>query len=78
MKYENPMTPEDDIYHKYYWLTGYHVVSTSSATNYPDNIIWEVTVSFKTGNQDMNYFRAPKNNVETKTSTTQTMETFDE
>ena len=78
IKYENPMTPEDDIYHKYYWSSGYHAVATSSAANYPDNITWEVTVAFKTGNQAMNYFRAPKNNVETKTTTTQTMETFDE
>ena len=77
MKYENPMTPEDDIYHKYYWVTGYNNPNLSG-NNFPPDTLWNVTVPFKTGNQTTKYYRADRNNVETKTSTTQTMETFDE
>lgn len=77
MKYENPMTPEDDIYHKYYWVTGYNNPNLIG-NNFPPDILWNVTVPFKTGNQTTKYYRADRNNVETKTSTTQTMETFDE
>ena len=73
-KIMNPMTPEEDIYNKYYWTSGYSHPAANNF-NFPENTIWNVTRSFLTGNQAEKYYRILKaNNVETQTLETQTVE----
>ena len=74
IKYENPMTPEDDIYHKYYWVTGYNYPKNLIGNNFPPDTLWNVTVLVQTGDATTKYYRADRNNVETKITTTQTEE----
>ena len=74
IKYENPMTPEDDIYHKYYWVTGYNYPKNLIGNNFPPDTLWNVTVLVQTGDATTIYYRADRNNVETKITTTQTEE----
>ena len=53
----NPMTPEDDVNHLYYWTDSY----THPDTPFPENTIqfWEVTTAFKNAS-NKSYYRCLK------------------
>tara|TARA_A100001011_G_scaffold326513_1_gene350087 strand:- start:2540 stop:3139 length:600 start_codon:yes stop_codon:yes gene_type:complete len=51
LRAENPMSPEDDIYHMYEWASGYCPAKLLREQGY------NVTMSFKEGNQCEKYYR---------------------